>query len=69
MEKSPLGRIVRNGKRLSLDLHAGDFNTPKALERCPVLQSEEKWAHAAILAHHSASVVSEREVIAVLEHS
>lgn len=69
MEKSPLGRIVRNGKRLGLDLHAGDFNTPKALERCPVLQSEEKWAHAVILAHHSASVVSEGEAAGMLEHS
>lgn len=35
---------------MGLDLHAGSFNAPEALERChPVLQSDEKWAHAATL--------------------
>lgn len=38
---------------LGVALHAGDFNAPKALERChPALQSGEKWALAAILANY-----------------
>lgn len=52
-----------------LDLHAGDFKASKALERCrPVLQSDEKWAHAATLAHYNPHLVLEGEVVAMLEH-
>lgn len=66
----PVGVIARPGTRLGLDLHAGDFNTPKALERCwPVLQSDEKWPHAAIFAHYSPYMVLEEGVCAKPSHS
>lgn len=54
---------MKGDKCLGLDLHAGDFNTPEALERChPVLQSDEKWALSATVAHYSSYLVSEGQV-------
>lgn len=45
------------------DLHAGDFNTPEALERRhPVLQSDEKWGLSSTLARYSSYLVLEGEV-------